>query len=195
MSTITCPRCELDSADVPLFLCRVLPPAPAQAFHELLQERYPDHDPVACHCCCLDCPGWTQDEEMISDEEIRQIIPGHDDRSGKPFPGLRCLFPACRAVSSPDHEDIPAPAICQCPSQLDRELSAVTAPEEVVAHMRGPGESQVLKVAQQVIKLLPGLQFLLSDMRAVIPVGLQRIERHRVSLSLRFLLHDTRFMT
>lgn len=72
-----------------LFQCRVLPPWSAQMLHELLQDRHPDHDEVACHCCCMDCPGWTRDEEAITEEEIRDLIPCHDYRSGKPFP-LSC---------------------------------------------------------------------------------------------------------
>ena len=73
-------------ADVSFFKCRVLPPHVAQDFHELLQEHFPEHDQVECHCCCYDCPGWTQDEEVISDEEIREIVTFHDYRSGRPLP-------------------------------------------------------------------------------------------------------------
>jgi len=72
--------------ETPTFLCRVLPPDASQVFHELLQEKYPDHDEVSCHCCCLACPGWTSGEEFISDEEIREMIHVHDYDSGKPFP-------------------------------------------------------------------------------------------------------------
>ena len=83
-----CFRCDGTGKepDVPHFLVRILPPGPAQAFHELLQENFPDHDEVSCYCCCLDCPGWTQDEEAVSEEEIAEIIPSHDYDSGKPSP-------------------------------------------------------------------------------------------------------------
>lgn len=70
----------------PVSLCRVFPPEPAQALHELLQEQYPRHDQVECYCCCLDCPGWTMDTGVLSEEEIRDIIPFHDSRSGRPLP-------------------------------------------------------------------------------------------------------------
>lgn len=84
----TCWDCEGTGTvpDVPKFLCRTLQPEAAQALHELLQERYPGHDEVECYCCCFDCPGWTQDEPVVTLEEIREIIPVHDSRTGKPYP-------------------------------------------------------------------------------------------------------------
>ena len=75
-----------------LFRCRVLAPEAAQALHELLQE-HPDHDQIECFCCCFDCPGWTEDMETISDEEIADLIPTHDYRSGKPSPKLGSASP------------------------------------------------------------------------------------------------------
>lgn len=91
----TCPECMGLGfvGDVSVYMCRVLPPAVAQQFHELLQEVWPDHDRVECHCCCLDCPGWTQDMQESSEEEIRDIIPLHDLRSGKPLPPLGYMVP------------------------------------------------------------------------------------------------------
>ena len=70
----------------PVFRVRMLPPKSAQALHELLQGEFSDHDQVECYCCCFDCPGWTEDMEVVSDEEISDLIPVHDLRGGKPFP-------------------------------------------------------------------------------------------------------------
>ena len=89
----------------PTYRCRVFPPAPAQAIHELLQEDFPEHDPVECFCCCLDCPGWTMDMGILSEEEIRDIIPLHDFHGSRPLPVKGHLVSGGTPAGAPDAPD------------------------------------------------------------------------------------------
>jgi hypothetical protein len=89
---LACERCHGSGSEPDydsVYYCRVLPPKHAQEFHELQQMNL-HHDTVECYCCCTDCPGWTEDMEIMSDEEIADIIPCHDHKGGKPFPLREC---------------------------------------------------------------------------------------------------------
>lgn len=85
-----CTRCYGNGVEpgteLPLSRVRVFPSEQAQAVHELLQEQFSPHDDVECFCCCFDCPGWTMDTVVMSDEMMNDLIPCHDFRSGRPFP-------------------------------------------------------------------------------------------------------------
>lgn len=70
--------------DQSLIRHRVLPPQYAQALHDIARGDDPEHDQVACFCCCFDCPGWTEDREPW--DGWKDLIPSHDSRSGKPVP-------------------------------------------------------------------------------------------------------------